>query len=337
MKPSNLAPAPPELLEALRARAGGGTTVAFSDFMEVALYDTRVGYYRRGGPRIGYGPGTDFFTASSSALFGRLVAEACARLVAPAAAADFDFVEIGAEPGGGVLAGVPHPFRSARQVRLGEPLEIAGRAVVFSNELLDSQPFRRFRFREGAWRELGVSFAAGLLAEVEIEASRAAPPQLPGEADEGYLIDAPFRAAALAGAIADRPWSGLFVAFDYGKPWEEIAYGCPEGTARAYSRHAQSNDLLARPGEQDLTCHVCWDWISEALSGRGFASPSVESQEAFFVRHASAAIESLLATVETGPGRDRRSLTQLLHPAHMGRKFQALWAMREGAPPSNIG
>ncbi len=274
--------------------------------------------------------------ASSSPLFGRLVAEACVRLLAPESPADFGFVEVGAERGGGVLSGVSHPFRSSRQVVLGEPLAIEGRSIVFSNELLDAQPFRRFRFRAGAWRELGVSFAGGSLAEVEI-AGTAAAPRFPQDAPEGYVIDAPIQAAALAGAVADQPWSGLFLAFDYGKPWEEIAFACPEGTARAYSRHVQSNDLLAHPGEQDLTCHVCWDWVSEALAGRGFGAPVVESQEGFFVRHCPGLIEALMTAEASRLSRDKLSLLQLLHPAHMGRKFQALWGLRKAAPPSNFG
>ena len=63
---------------------------------------------------------------------------------------------------------------------------------------------------------------------------------------EGYLIDAPFAATALAEKIAGQSWTGLFVAFDYGKSWRELIEAAPAGTARAYHRHTQSNDLLAR-------------------------------------------------------------------------------------------
>ncbi len=87
----------------------------------------------------------------------------------------------------------------------------------------------------------------------------------------------------------------FLLAFDYGKTWIELAEATPAGTARAYFRHAQSNDLLARPGEQDLTCHVCWDWLADALARHGFAAPQVESQESFFVHHAA----DFLATATT--------------------------------------
>jgi SAM-dependent MidA family methyltransferase len=333
MQPSKTGLEEDAIRAALRARAGGAAAVGFDVFMEVALYQPGAGYYRKPGPRVGYGPGTDFLTATASApLFGRLVAGACAHLLGPAAAAS-DFVEIGAEPEGGILGQAPHPFRSQRHLRVGEPLVLRGPSVVFSNELFDAQPFRRFVFRSGGWRELGVSWAAEILAEVEIGAARDLPVPLPEAAPEGYRFDAPLAAAALARAIADQPWTGLFVAFDYGKSWEELATATPAGTARSYRRHAQSNDLLAHPGEQDLTCHVCWDWLGDALRSRGFRSIQLESQEAFFARHAGHMIAEIAAAGAAGLNRDKLSLLQLLHPAHLGQKYQVLWGIRgEPAP-----
>jgi SAM-dependent MidA family methyltransferase len=324
--------APPAILEALRRRAGGADAVGFADFVDVALYEPGCGYYRRAARRIGRTPGTDFYTADSSPLFARLVVEACAQLLGPEAPSAFDFVEVGAEPDGGVLRGVEHPFRSARAVCLGEPLRLDGPCVVFSNELFDAQPFRRMRYRGGSWRELGVSFGDGALAEVELGLVRQPVPALPARAAEGYVIDAPLASAELAGRIAELPWRGLFLAFDYGKPWEEIASALPAGSARAYSRHTQANDLLASPGEQDLTCHVCWDWISDALKRHGFAEPVVESQEAFLVRHCSGYMAQVAARGAAQLDRDKLSLMQLLHPGNMGQKFQVLRALRRSSP-----
>jgi SAM-dependent MidA family methyltransferase len=277
MKASRKPAAPPAILEALRRRAGGADAVGFADFVDVALYEPGCGYYRRAAGRVGRARGTDFYTASSSPLFGRLVAEACAQLLSPEPPSAFEFVEIGAEPDGGVLRGIEHRFSSARAVHIGEPLSLGGPSVVFSNELFDAQPFRRLRFRGGSWKELGVGFGDGALAEVELGPVRDPVPPLPAQAAEGYVIDAPLASAELADRIAALPWRGLFLAFDYGKPWEEIAGALPAGSARAYRRHSQSNDLLASPGEQDLTCHVCWDWIADALRRRGFAESVLES------------------------------------------------------------
>ena len=295
--------------------------------MELALYHPAVGYYRRPGARIGYGAGTDFFTASTSGpVFGELLTAAIVHLLQGSEPHDFAFVEIGAEPGGGVLAGVAHPFGSARTVPVGEPPALTGQCIVFSNELFDAQPFRRFVFHRNVWRELGVALREGALTEIELPAT--APATLPAVAPEGYVIDAPLAAAALAGQIAALPWTGLFVACDYGKSWAELTEACPAGTARAYHRHTQSNDLLARPGEQDLTCHVCWDWLAGALSSHGFASPTVESQEAFFIHHAADYIAATTAAEAARFSQKKLSLLQLLHPSHLGQKFQVLHARR---------
>jgi SAM-dependent MidA family methyltransferase len=342
----------PQFLNLFRGRAGPAGAMTFARFMQLALYDPQLGYYRQPRPRVGRAPDTDFFTASSSPLFGELVAAACASLLAThdAQPRNFTFVEIGAEPldgepsrttqgrpDGGILANTSHPFGTTKTFRLGDPLELKGPCVVFSNELFDAQPFHRFVFRRGAWRELGVALRNDEL--VEIELPEATPvlsgstgltiEGLPAIAPEGYCLDAPLEAAALAGRIAAQPWSGLFLAFDYGKTWTELTEATPAGTARAHFRHAQSNDLLARPGEQDLTCHVCWDWLADSLARHGFAAPKVESQESFFVHHAAGFLAGATAAEAGRFSEKKLSLLQLLHPSHLGQKFQALWAWKD--------
>lgn len=319
--------------------------------MEMALYHEKIGYYARPRPRIGRRPDADFFTSSSlGPVFGELVAAACASLLGPEASRSSVFVEIGAESAGpasgepaGVLARsfpgeapVAHPFAGTLALSLGQPFSIPPLAIVFSNELFDAQPCHRLIHHAGRWRETGVALRSGALEEIllpelspEIQAMQE---RLPPTAPEGYRIDAPLAASHMAATIAALPWSGLFVAFDYGKSWRELAGETPAGTVRAYSRHRQSNALLAQPGEQDLTCHVCWDWIGEALATHGFDSPVVESQEAFFVRHAAPVLSSL-ASDEAGRFSPRKlDVMQLLHPGNMGRRFQVLWARRSQRP-----
>jgi len=312
---------------AFRARAGPAGELRFDEFVALALYGREVGYYRRDRLRVGYARGTDFFTAATSGpAFGELVAAACAQLLGGRPPAQFTFVEIGAESAGGVLEGVRHPFGAARTVRLGEPIELRGSCVVFSNELFDAQPFRRWIFRRGSWREIAVRLEGRELAEVEWGPIGDPELELPAAAAEGYVIDASVPAMALADAIAGQEWTGVFVACDYGKSWRELTEECPAGTARAYHRHRQSNDLLARPGEQDLTCHVCWDWIAGVLRGRGWTAAPVQSQEAFFVHHAGEYLARVTAAEAGAFSPRKRALAQLLHPGHLGQKFQVLHA-----------
>jgi SAM-dependent MidA family methyltransferase len=316
-----------EFLNAFRAEAGADGCMPFDQFMKLALYDPTVGYYRSGRRRVGYGGGTDFFTASTSGpLFGELVHAACRSLLTTQKLADYCFVEIGAEPDTSVLKGVTHEFGNVRTIRVGEPIELTGQCVVFSNELFDAQPFKRFIFRAQTWRERGVQLRDGGLREIAMGAETP-PSMLPVTAPEGYQMDLPLASVALAEKIAAQPWTGLFVAFDYGKTWRELIEAAPAGTARAYYRHTQANDLLARPGEQDLTCHVCWDWLNEALSRNNFAEPHLESQEVFLIRHAAEFMAATASAEASRFSQRKLAMLQLLH--HLGQKFQVLWALRE--------
>jgi len=316
--------------EEFRVRADAKGRVPFDRFMELALYHPTLGYYQRDQVRVGKAAGTDFVTASSTGvLFGELVCAAAVNLLQARGAnpADFDFVEIGAETEQGILAGVQHPFAKARTLRLGEPLELSGRLVVFSNELLDAQPCRRFISRGGSWSELGVQLGNdGRLLECDL--GRASEPWLPEAAPLGYRFDAPRAAVALVEMLASQDWGGLFLAFDYGKTYDSLAAECPVGTVRAYYRHTQVKELMERPGEQDLTCHVCWDWLCGALEDSGFVGTSVDSQESFFVHQASRFIAAQVTADAGRPTQRKMALMQLIHPANMGQKFQALRAWR---------
>lgn len=327
---SNPAALSPEFRAVFRAHADSDGAMSFDRFMALALYDPAVGYYRRNRVRVGQDPGTDFFTAASGGpLFGELVSAACVRRLR-AAGRDpgaHSWVEIGAEPGtAGVLGGVSHPFRETRVLRVDEPLTLRGDCVVFSNELFDAQPCVRHVVRDGRWRELGVALRDDQLVEYELDADAIRAPAV--RAPEGYHFDQPFAAAALADEIATQGWQGLFIAFDYGKTFRQLITETPGGTARAYYRHTQTNDLLARPGEQDLTCHVCWDWIADALTRHGFAPPELDFQESFFIHQAGELIASISAAEATRSSPRKRALMQLLHPGHMGQKFQVLHAIR---------
>jgi SAM-dependent MidA family methyltransferase len=344
-------PLDPAFAAAFRRAAGAAPAtearLRFDAFMRLALYDPALGYYRRDRVRVGRDRGADFYTSSSlGPIFGELVAAAAAKLLRDAGLDPkaHTFVEIGAEPGGGVLAGAPGAalFAGTRTLRVGDSLSLSGGCVVFSNELFDAQPLRRFVRRADGWHELGVALAASdeSLHEADLGLAPAdALPLLPplAETPEDYLFDAPLDAAALAAQIAAEPWHGLFLAFDYGKRFAELAHSVPAGTARAYHQHTQSNDLLARPGEQDLTAHVCWDWLIDALRPHAPAArpPEVLSQESFLVHHAGEHIARALAAEAPSPANPRhRALLHLLHPAQMGQKFQVLHAIRRGGSRS---
>jgi SAM-dependent MidA family methyltransferase len=323
-----------DFFEIFASEPGASTGVPFARYMELAMYHPTAGYYTRDFKRVGRDEKADFFTATTfSPVFGELVAAAAVKLLAPAQPADFTFVEVAAEPGAGILRDVPHPFAAYQTISYGQPFVFPAQSVVFSNELFDAQPFSRVVWREGQWRELGVALHGRHLREVELPAFSAdlAPfaDRLPKTAEENYHIDLPTRTVPILERITAPKWSGLFLAFDYGKSWAELAEHVPAGTLRTYHRQKMGNDLYARPGKQDITGHVCWDWLEDGLVQSGFGQASVESQEAFFMHHATEALAAITKAEASSFSPRKRMLMQLLHPANMGQKFQALYALRK--------
>ena len=316
------------------ARCGGSGLLPFSEFMELALYDHEVGYYLAKRRRAGTQPGTDFYTASGlKQVFAPLVVAATERLLGPEHAATCTFVEIGSEPGDALLDGFAHPFASRETVRIGESIKIPERAIVFSNELFDAQPFARVIHRERVWREMGVRLEGGQLYWTELPALSSevttCAASLPVDPGEGYTMDLPLRAGALMRSIAAESWTGLMFAFDYGRAWDLLCTEHPRGIGRGYCSHRYADSLLARAGEQDLTCHVCWDWLETALRDTGFINIGRAGQEAFFIQHSTEAIGAIVAAHASPLSARRSQLKQLIHPALMRQRFEALWAVRE--------
>ncbi len=325
------------MLAHLRERAGPGGILSYRDFTAAALYAPGLGYYARAGvERVGRRASADFYTAASlqGGIFGRLVRAAAEKLLGPEGAREFGLMEIGAEPGKGVFGTEAGNFAAVETRRLGEPLEPGPKSVVFGNELLDAQPFHRLVYRRGGWRELGVRVDGVALEEVEMvemtgEVEKELREDLPKESTEGYLVDISLDAEVLLRDLAARPWAGWLILADYGYDWNDLVRERPAGTARAYYRQEASRDLLARSGEQDLTCHVCWDRLEGVLREGGFTEVRVERQEAFFLHHAQAVVEEIMTAAAGRFSVERQTLMELLHPAHLGHKFQVLQGRRE--------
>lgn len=317
--------------EAMSVIAGlmepGGKGIPLEQYIQCALYHPGIGYYMRHAERVGRSPQTDFYTSSSmKGLFPRLVLSAVRSLL-DEPLSDYVFVEAGPESAGGVLGNCPdHPFKDIHLIRPGDAFDIPEKAVVFSNELFDAQPFRRFVRHDNQWREAGVTIRDGSLKNTLLDPVNL--PELPDDAPEGYTIDWPQQANRLLGDIAGKSWRGLFIAFDYGLDRQTLFTERPEGTGRTYSRHTMGSNLLERPGEIDITCHVVWDVMESILRENGFENVELSRQESFFMRHSKSAIGEILEASPIGFSPEKQSLMELLNPGNMGHLFQVLSARR---------
>lgn len=323
-----------KLLDQFREACSNGP-ISYRDYIDIVLYADEFGYYKRDRQRVGRNQTTDFYTAESlGPVFAQLVTTAAEDLLGKSIAANSTFIEIAAEPGTELLSHLEkHPFTDSRVIRHGKPIRADGPVVLFANEWLDALPFHRLVFKNGKWHERGVNAdEAGALSEELLdhltEAVAAMSDRLPKEAPEGYQLDLPLLAEAAIRDLLAQNWTGLILLFDYGKSWQSLITDCPAGTARTYQKHRQGNDLLDSPGAKDITCDLCWDPLVELFKQADLQSVTLESQEAFFVKRAQSAAETIVQSAMGGFSKEKQTLMELIHPTHMGQRFQALWGLR---------
>ena len=217
------------------------------------------------------------------------------------------------------------------QLARASPAEMVPR-VIFSNELLDAMPTHRVGWDAagGKWSEWGVTLERGRfvwarMGPAEDRIARLCPAaQPPPELPEGFTFEVSLAAAEWWQKAAESLTTGWLVAFDYGLTQEEFFY--PErkgGTLRAYCRHQLQADLLANPGEQDLTAHVNFSLIQRTGEQAGLTTQGLWSQAQFLTQAVSRIWEAREGFPEWTQSRTRQFQT-LTHPEHLGRAMKVL-------------
>ena len=117
---------------------------------------------------------------------------------------------------------------------------------------------------------------------------------------------------------------GRLVTLDYGLTTDELfAPERKEGTARGYSHHQSSRDVLAHPGEQDITAHVNFTAIQSAGESASLRTDAFLTQAQFLTGIAARIWKGETSFGEWTPERTRQFQT-LSHPEHLGRSFRVL-------------
>ena len=262
------------------------TPIPFEEFMRRALHDPACGYYAR---RItGVGRRGDFTTAPMlSAAPARAIAAWAAHAMRETACRNL--IEIG--PGEGTLAAavlghLPWQLRwktrlhlvetspaltALQQKHLGRrarwhrdiPAALAacaGRAVIFSNELVDAFPVRRFQNTADGWRELAVAFDDNHRAHESLLPPAPLPPSSsfdqPHPIGQWIEVHDSYREWLTAWLPA---WlAGRLLTIDYGACAANLYHRRPRGTLRAYllQQRLEGPAIYDHPGRQDITADV---------------------------------------------------------------------------------
>lgn len=212
------------------------------------------------------------------------------------------------------------------------------RGVIFANELLDAMPVHRFGWDAGckSWFEWGVDAGAQGFAWTRLpqragvggDPARALLPELPdallGVLPDGFVIEVSPDAADWWGRAAKSLRRGKIATFDYGFTLEQsLQPRRAGGSLRAYYRHQITSDLLAHPGEMDLTAHVNFTVLQTAGEAAGLRTDGLLTQAAFFTRITELIERGAVRFPPWTPARLRQFHT-LTHPGQMGEVFRVL-------------
>lgn len=250
--------------ELLRERYAASGPLPFSEFMRIALYAPGCGYYTRGVDV--WGPRGDFYTASQIPVYGRLVR----LLIEPLLAGSKQIVELG--PGRGDLRAAFADLEYVG-VEAGDEMPHVDGGVVFSNELWDALPVDVAVCRgDGVWmtRLVEPSGNGWRWCDGDADERGYLRHHFPHAAD-GDLAEVPVDMHSLVNSLGAHLHACWLVSVDYGYTSPELSQR-NLGTHLSIRQHRIVQDVLARPGEQDITAHVNFDVLASELARVGFVS-----------------------------------------------------------------
>ena len=219
----------------------------------------------------------------------------------------------------------PSPLKGERTGVRGETVPLAAS--------LESTSLERGHF---LWAKLS-SPSLEINAELE-SAGFALPPALLDVLPDGFIIDLSPTARNWWPTAAQLLASGKLLTIDYGGTVDELLR--PErtdGTLRAFFQHHATADLLARPGEQDLTAHVNFTQLQRMGEEAGLTTEAFITQEIFLSKIIqSAAAPTSAVGAPPLSEHELRKLRPLIHPEHLGHSFGVLIQSREASSCSRI-
>jgi SAM-dependent MidA family methyltransferase len=251
-------------------------------------------------------------------------------------ALDYRLIDVNPHRSAGALAAMAEVGLD-RIVSAEHPTDVRPEAgVVIANEVADALPVHRLVVRSGHLAERWVTLGTdGQFAEEEGDLSpEVAALDLPayfagagvdlGAMADGSMLEVSPAVAAWIGDVAASLARGHAFVIDYG-------YDAPtlyrdhrlEGTVRGYSEHTVTDDPFIRVGEQDLTAHVDFTWLSRAAQEAGMVEIGLTTQADFLTQ---LGLGEWLVDLQSQEGvaiedylRAQAAVYRLIDPAGLGR------------------
>ena len=337
--------------------------ITFDKFMEIALYHPDHGYYSSGRARIG--KEGDYYTSpcvhpAFGEILSRFIYQACEVVNAP----DFTVVEMGGgkgllaldvldslkrnnpesydrvryliielspnlrEEGKGILKEHMHRIKWVNSLSDLEPESVYG--VFISNELIDSFPFHRAKFKNGELLEIFVSLENERFSEILDK---------PGSSDlKGYFkgynlefedeqeVEINLHAKEWLRDIAHILYKGFVLTIDYGYLAPELFNPARmKGTFMCFHKHTTNENPYVSIGEQDITAHVDFSNLIRVGESVELDTVKYTTQGQFLIDWGILDIAQRYSDEEkTYFQRDRMAIKNLFLPELMGDRFKVL-------------
>lgn len=337
-----------------------GNWISFADYMELILYAPGLGYYSGGTTKFG-GAG-DFVTAPEiSTLFGKTLARQAKQILN--LTEDANILEFGA--GSGKLAldllleleksdSLPTKYfilelsadlRQRQQILIKneaphllslmhwlDELPTRFKGFIIANEVLDAMPVHLVTWRNDQLYERGVIWLEDKFAWKEQplhggrlhEAACKLTPQI--ENNTVYTSEISLAVKQFIHSLKDILQEGAIVLIDYG-------FGCNEyyhpqriqGTLMCHYRHHSHDDPFYLPGLQDVTCHVDFSSVYEAMNNTDLELLGYTTQTYFLLNCGIAEILSQVSAEQVNEYLPlSNQLQKLTSPAEMGELFKVI-------------
>lgn len=351
------------LAERLTAQIERDGPITFRDWMLAALYDPDDGYYTRTDKQR-WGRAGDYRTSPErSDLFAETFARYFANLHLKLGSPEHWFI---VECGGGdgqfaftllstlrdrfedVFAATSYafvevsqvarqklePFREQVQFTSLHDLDVIPAGVFFSNELLDAFPVHRITKVNGELLELyvtieqgaGFIWTTGPISDAELLTFCN---ELPHQLEEGQIIEVNPGIRDWVKTVTAKLQRGFVVTVDYGAEANELYsfQDRPNGTLRAYLQHQFVDNVLAAPGEYDITASIDWTHVKRCGERSGLKTVQFERQDRFLMQEGLLEELQLRLTSSTSDA-ERAALTiaarDMIMPNGMAVSFQIL-------------
>lgn len=351
--------------------AAGGW-ISFEQFMHLALYAPGLGYYSSGATKLG--SAGDFVTAPEiSPLFGRAVAQQIKQIIHCMSTPDLlefgagsgklaldillELERSNALPRKYYILDVSAELRLRQQMLLAEhaphltaiiewleqmPPRFSG--VMLANEVLDAMPMHSIVWHSNAAFERGVAWENEqfvwqnrpiLSAELRAMAETLSSLINLGGSSHPYFSEINLNARYFMRSLSDILQQGVILLIDYGFGRNEYYHPQrSEGTLMCHYRHHTHGDPFYLPGLQDITSHVDFSAITQAVENTHLELGGYTTQAHFLI---NCGITDILAQTSaedlTHYLPQANQLHRLISPAEMGELFKAIAFVKDFSEP----